>query len=139
MFDAATTGLELAGASGRRFMETQPVGVGAQAPDFVLPGASARSLSLDTLRGLPVVVAFVDDWDVARERAEDLASIRAELRGLGAVLVILSRRGVWWFSPDDDIERAAATSDELDVAIARAKRAYGLAGRRASAAIFVLD
>jgi xanthine dehydrogenase YagT iron-sulfur-binding subunit len=115
-----------------------PLTAGAQAPDFELPGAP-RAFRLASLRGLPVVVAFVDGWTVEQETAADLASIRAQLRGLGAVLVVLSRHGAWWFQPDDDVERLGAPSAALDDAITAAARAYGLDDRRASPSIFVLD
>jgi xanthine dehydrogenase YagT iron-sulfur-binding subunit len=54
------------------------------------------------------VLAFVRDW---RPDADELHAIRAELRGLGAVLVILSNAGAWSFQPDDDLERFDAASE----------------------------
>jgi xanthine dehydrogenase YagT iron-sulfur-binding subunit len=53
--------------------------------------------------GTPRVVAFVARWSAARER--DDRTIRAELRGLGAELVVFSRDGIWSFGPDDHVER----------------------------------
>jgi len=57
----------------------------------------------------PRVLAFVSRWSADREGQD--AAIRAELRGLGAELVVLTHDGVWAFGPDDRIERR-----EIDVA-----------------------
>jgi len=73
---------------------------------------------LEELRGRTAVLAFVDEW------APDEA-IRAELRGLGAVLVVFARKGAWRFSPDDDVELwspGGAAREE-------AARAYGVDGK----------
>jgi xanthine dehydrogenase YagT iron-sulfur-binding subunit len=60
-------------------------------------------------QGRTRVLAFVRDWHPDRDR-DELPAIRAELRGLGAVLVILSDVGAWSFQPDDDLERFDAAS-----------------------------
>ena len=122
-------------------MHSKPVGVGSAAPDFALRGSSHQSLCLSALRGRPVVVAFVDGWSPAGESAEEIFAIRAQLRGLGAVLVVLSDTGAWSFRPDDDVERSAASSAELDADIAAAARSYGLSPRAGASgpAIFVID
>jgi xanthine dehydrogenase YagT iron-sulfur-binding subunit len=52
----------------------------------------------------PLVFAYVPSWSEADENESDLAGTRAELRGLGADLVVLSNGGVWSFHPDDDTE-----------------------------------
>src|SRR5688572_13855874 len=54
------------------------------------------------------VLAFVRGWHPSRN-ADELSAMRAELRGLGAVLLILSEAGTWSFHPDDDLERFEAT------------------------------
>jgi xanthine dehydrogenase YagT iron-sulfur-binding subunit len=122
-------------------MHSQPVGVGAAAPDFALRGSSHQSLCLAALRGRPVVVAFADGFRPAGESADEVFAIRAQLRGLGAMLVVLSDTGAWSFRPDDDVERFAESSAELDADIAEAARRYGLPPRAgaASPAIFVVD
>jgi xanthine dehydrogenase YagT iron-sulfur-binding subunit len=119
--------------------------VGAVAPALVLrasQGASRPDISLAALRGAPVVIAFVRGWTVDGESAEDLDTIRAQLRGLGAVLIVLSDAGAWWFRPDDPVERFLSPSDALGDAVARIAQSYGLVGvddwTRAPA-VFVID
>jgi xanthine dehydrogenase YagT iron-sulfur-binding subunit len=51
------------------------------------------------------VLAFVRDWHPEAVSSEELATMRAELRGLGAELEIQSDAGAWWFGPDDQFER----------------------------------
>ncbi len=59
-------------------------------------------------RDVPLVIAFAREWTSAGAAEHELAAIRSELRGLGAVLVVVSSAGIWHFRPDDDIERFAA-------------------------------
>ncbi|HEY2515604.1 MAG TPA: (2Fe-2S)-binding protein [Polyangiaceae bacterium] len=68
-------------------------------------GASAEGIALRG--GIPRVVARVHEWRNAGEDPETLKVIRAELRGLGAVLVVLSAEGSWSFGPDDEVERVS--------------------------------
>jgi xanthine dehydrogenase YagT iron-sulfur-binding subunit len=129
-------------------MQTMRVGAGDEAPDFALRAPSQPSLCLSAMRGRPVVVAFVDGWsprgdDEDGDGDAETAAIRAELRGLGAVLIVLSDTGAWSFRPDDDVERFAPRSDALASQIDEAARRYGLSrcasGRRRAPAIFVVD
>jgi xanthine dehydrogenase YagT iron-sulfur-binding subunit len=87
--------------------------------------------------GSPWVLAFIRSWTPATERPEDLHTIRAQLRGLGAGLVILSDSGAWSFRPDDDVERFAVSDDKVDDEIDRTAERYGVAPELD--AIFVLD
>ncbi len=75
----------------------------------------------------PVVLVFAADWTLGAESAEELDAIRAELRGLGAVLLVLCRSGIWSFRPDDDFERFAARDDETTKAIERLATLHGVA------------
>ncbi len=109
--------------------------VGSLAPPFALHPADGRSLASLDGRGRPWVLAFARSWSAASESAESLAAIRAELRGLGAVLLVLSDGGAWSFSPDDDVERIATGGVDLAGEIADAARRYGVAGD----AVFVMD
>ena len=108
--------------------------VGSLAPPFALHPADGRSLASLDGRGRPWVLAFARSWSADGASAESLAAIRAELRGLGAVLIVLSDGGAWSFSPDDDVERIATGVDLADE-IADAARRYGVAGD----AVFVID
>ena len=69
-----------------------------------------------------LVLAFVRAWSLERERPEAMRQIRAELRGLGAELLVLSDAGVWSCRPDDAFDRLDAYKD-----------------RPAGDAIFVID
>jgi xanthine dehydrogenase YagT iron-sulfur-binding subunit len=91
---------------------------------------------LTAMNGRPWVLAFVKAWNPALERPEELSAIRAQLRGLGAVLVILSDAGAWSFRPDDEIDRLA-TGRETDDEIASCAARYGI--DRADDAVFVID
>jgi xanthine dehydrogenase YagT iron-sulfur-binding subunit len=91
---------------------------------------------LSAMIGRPWVLAFVKAWDPVLERPEELRAIRAQLRGLGAVLVVLSDIGAWSFRPDDHIERLA-TGAETDREIAAYAEHYGVA--RTEDAVFVID
>jgi xanthine dehydrogenase YagT iron-sulfur-binding subunit len=109
--------------------------VGSLAPPFALHSADGRSLASLDGRGRPWVLAFARGWSAGGESAESLAAIRAELRGLGAVLLVLSDGGAWSFSPDDDVERIATGGVDLAGEIADAARRYGVAAD----AVFVID
>jgi xanthine dehydrogenase YagT iron-sulfur-binding subunit len=75
---------------------------------------------LMAMSGRPWVLAFMTSWDPVRVPPRELSTIRAQLRGLGAQLVILSSAGTWSFRPDDDIERF--TSGEAETIAATAER-----------------
>ncbi len=70
-------------------------------------------------RDAPLVIAFAREWTSAGAAEHELAAIRSELRGLGAVLVVVSNAGIWHFRPDDDIERFALGRDGAESEIAR--------------------
>jgi xanthine dehydrogenase YagT iron-sulfur-binding subunit len=88
--------------------------------------------------GLPVVVATTRRWHPETEAEEHLERIRAELRGLGAVLIVLSRDGAWSFRPDDEVERFVSGEVELDESLAKVVGARAGDGLR-SDAMFVFD
>jgi len=110
--------------------------IGASAPEFLLHAERGTLAPAST--GQPRVLAFVRRWSIERERPEALRRIRAELRGLGTELVVLSDSGVWSFRPDDDIDQLGSYSDRLAGDIATAALLYGVHDR-AGDAIFVID
>jgi len=116
-------------------MSTSLVGptVGAPAPEVVLVGRSSWASS-----GQPRVLAFVQraSFDDPWPRPETLHAIRAQLRGLGAGLIVLSPEGVWSMSADDPPEQVAAHSDELAGDVAATARQYGVGD---GDAVFVID
>jgi xanthine dehydrogenase YagT iron-sulfur-binding subunit len=106
------------------------VRVGASAPDFALEGCAVRTPE-------PRVLAFVRAWSLERARRDELDAIRAQLRGLGARLIVLSDVGVWSFSPDDEVERFGEFTDRLAGDVATAAMLYGV--RDGRDAVFVID
>jgi xanthine dehydrogenase YagT iron-sulfur-binding subunit len=114
--------------------------VGAPAPEIVLTGraSGARETGRATGGG-PRVLAFVqrgsvdDPWPPDPEK---LHAIRAQLRGLGAELIVLSPEGVWSMSADDPPEQVAPRSDKLAGDMAATARQYGV---RDGDAVFVID
>jgi xanthine dehydrogenase YagT iron-sulfur-binding subunit len=120
--------------------EPQSLGLKARAPGFTLRGARGQTLSLGDLRGRPVVLVFAQAWGA--ECRADSDCIRAELRGLGAVLLVLSSTGVLWFGADDDVEIFALPDDRLDEQVAATARAYGAVSAADGAitpVLFLLD
>src|SRR5262249_12729735 len=79
------------------------------------------------------VLAFVHDG-IRGDRPAGLAAIRAELRGLGAELVVVSPAGVWSVRADDPLEPLVA--DDLAAEVAPAAQSYGATG---ADAVFVID
>lgn len=115
---------------------------GALAPGFRVR-ADGVTLTLASLDKQPVVLVFLTDWSPASALPDDLAAVRAELRGLGAVLVVLSDVGLFLFRPDDEVERFARAAD-LDLGdVHAAHAAFGLkrcaSGSLTTPALFVID
>ncbi len=116
--------------------------VGALAPGFRVRGDGV-TLTLASLDKQPVVLVFLTDWSPASALPDDLGAVRAELRGLGAVLVVLSDVGLFLFRPDDELERFARAAD-LDLGdVHAAHAAFGLkrcaSGSLTTPALFVID
>ena len=109
-----------------------PIAVGMAAPSFILHG-DARPLASSECRGRPWVLAFARRWTPGH----DTGAIRAQLRGLGAVMFIVSDAGVWSFRPDDDIELSAGRTPRLRREIAALARQYGVAS--GDDGVFVID
>src|SRR5438552_14616740 len=86
------------------------LGQGSPAPRHLRRVGEA--LSLDAFGRQVVLLAFLADFSPSEASGEVLASVRAELRGLGAVLVVVSTAGAFVLRPDDDVQRLAC-SDEL--------------------------
>ena len=91
-------------------------------------------VTLASFERQPVVLAFLERWSAD----VDLEAMRAELRGLGAVLVVLSPEGLFSFRADDDLELVAGPGD-LDVDdVIRAHRDWGIKPC-APSALFLVD
>jgi len=109
------------------------VAVGSVAPALALSAVPEESAQYH----VPRVLAFLRDWSADSASPESLAALRAQLRGLGAELTVLSQQGVWSFRPDDEIEELGAYSDRLAADIALAAALYGVGDR--GEAVFVMD
>ena len=105
--------------------------VGSAAPDLVVPGLERRVSHAE-----PRVLAFVRDGKLT-EPVTELPTIRAELRGLGAELVVVSPGGVWSVRADDPLEPLAAASAELAAEVSDAAQRYGVT--HDEDAVFVID
>src|SRR5882757_9910284 len=110
-----------------------PIAVGMVAPSFVLHGEAGRLLSSSEARGRPWVLAFVRRWTPS----VDAGAIRAQLRGLGAILCIVSDAGVWSFRPDDEVELLLGASPRLRREIDELGARCGVAG--GDDGVFVID
>src|SRR5437899_9957153 len=93
--------------------------VGATAPDLMVTGLDRRAH-----HGEPRVLAFVHDG-LRGDRPAGLAAIRAELRGLGAELIVVSPAGVWRVRADDPLDALAPAGDDLATEVAQASACYG--------------
>jgi xanthine dehydrogenase YagT iron-sulfur-binding subunit len=109
-----------------------PIRAGSIAPTFAVRCAGGAGITSAEVRGRPWVLAFVHRWDRA-----DLDPMRAELRGLGAILVVVSDTGVWSFHPDDDVELIAPADRRLIGDVAAAAYSFDVAPARE--AVFVID
>src|SRR4051794_33976427 len=109
-------------------MSTSLVGpeVGAPAPEIALTGWTGRATS-----GAPRVLAFVTRGFEA-PGPTTLRQLRAQLRGLGAELVVLSPAGAWSMRADDPPEQLAPLAGD----VAATARQYGV---DRGEAVFVID
>jgi xanthine dehydrogenase YagT iron-sulfur-binding subunit len=83
-------------------------------------------ISIADFGGAPVVLAFEPAWRSGADSSQELDVIRSELRGLGAVLVVLSDEGIWSFRADDEFERFVSRDDEIKAAIADLAKKYAV-------------
>jgi len=90
-------------------------------------GVSAKSVPewLSTFRGRPLVLVALGDWELPDEQL--LRQIRAELRGLGASLLVVSERSLFCFRPDDELERLEPSGDSAFHAQSEVAAHFGLA------------
>jgi xanthine dehydrogenase YagT iron-sulfur-binding subunit len=109
-------------------------------PREVLGGGRGRTIALESFDGQPVVLAFVPAWSPGPGEDGATRALRAELRGLGAVLVVVSDDRVWTFRPDDDLELEASGPDLDGRCLATLRARYGLqSDARDAFGLFVID
>ncbi|HMI87194.1 MAG TPA: 2Fe-2S iron-sulfur cluster-binding protein [Polyangiaceae bacterium] len=116
--------------------------VGRRAPPLCLR-TGHETVTLDGFGTQPIVVALVGAPFAARGEEDDLlAEVRAELRGLGAVLLLLSPAGILVLGADDE---AQWFSSRRDVHVEDLERAFAQFGIRrdqdgaACAGLFLVD
>jgi hypothetical protein len=88
------------------------------------------------------VVAFVSSFCDGQRDEADLERIRAEVRGLGATVLVLSTKASWCFGPDDRLYKRVSPSNARDEALAAAFENFGVpvsGGRDALCGVFVID
>lgn len=107
----------------------------SHAPELAAPGRDGRAC-----HRAPRVLAFLYDAELDDDRPESAAAlraIRAELRGLGADLVVVAPAGVWSVRADDPVEPLPEASDQLAAEVVQAAARYGVGA--GEDAIFVID
>jgi xanthine dehydrogenase YagT iron-sulfur-binding subunit len=118
--------------------EPSPLPVpGEPAPRLRIGRNDGSEFSSDHFGDRTTVVTFLDGPAFDDAAPADLETIRAELRGMGAVLIAISARGLWSFSPDDEIELFAPQAEIAADELTSAYRGYGM--REGQAALFVID
>jgi xanthine dehydrogenase YagT iron-sulfur-binding subunit len=119
--------------------------IGALAPRLGLHDARGRAFPLDARPGEAAVLAFVDQAELFASGAggdpldphDPLNSFRAELRGLGAALVLVADDGIWRFRADDEPELCARSGDVDPASLAELRARYeALPGKLA---LFLVD
>jgi len=115
-----------------------------RAPDFTLPSAPGKYLSLEELRGRPVILVFYPaDWSpVCGDQLALYNEVLPEFEKYGAQLVGISVDGAWCHAAYADSRklRFPLLADfEPKGAVARAYGVYDARGGTTERALFVLD
>ncbi len=117
---------------------------GTQAPDFTLPSAPDKTVSLSDFKGKPVILAFYPaDWSpVCGDQMALYNEVLEEFQKHDAAMIGISVDGVWChaaFAKDRKLRFPLLADFEPKGAVSKAYGAYaedaGVSGR----ALFVLD
>ena len=117
---------------------------GAAAPDFTLPVTPDQTLSLQELRGQPVILAFYPaDWSpVCGDQMALYNEILPEFQKFGAQLMGVSVDGVWChraFAEARQLHFPLLSDFEPKGTVARSYGAYRTADGVSERALFVID
>ena len=117
---------------------------GAAAPDFTLPVTPDQTLSLQELRGQPVILAFYPaDWSpVCGDQMALYNEILPEFQKFGAQLMGVSVDGVWChraFAEASHLHFPLLADFEPKGTVARSYGAYRTADGVSERALFVID
>ena len=131
-------------AERRTLAGTQALGPGTPAPDFALPAAPDRTISLRELRGRPVILAFYPaDWSpVCGDQMTLYNELLPEFERFEAALLGISVDGVWChaaFARDRKLGFPLLSDFEPKGEVARAYGVYRPAAGIAERALFVVD
>jgi peroxiredoxin len=117
---------------------------GTPAPDFTLPVAIDRKLTLSELRGKPVILAFYPaDWSpVCGDQMALYNEVLPEFQRFGAELIGISVDGAWChaaYAKDHSLHFPLAADFEPKGAVSRAYGAYSQEQGFSERALFVID
>jgi xanthine dehydrogenase YagT iron-sulfur-binding subunit len=87
--------------SGAPACAAPPLTAGDLVPDLVFEDDQGEIVSLRGLRGRPFVLAVSSQWNAGGGAPVREDELRAELRGLGAALLVVSPQGPWFLEADD--------------------------------------
>lgn len=121
-----------------------PLGPGARAPDFGLPGSSNQKISLRGLQGAPVILVFYPaDWSpVCTDQLGLYNEVLPEFERYGAHLVGISVDGVWShqaFARERKLRFPLLSDFEPKGRTSRAYGVYRERGGVSKRALFVID
>ncbi|HEY1532396.1 MAG TPA: (2Fe-2S)-binding protein [Polyangiaceae bacterium] len=103
---------------------------------FPLKAEALASLGLRVNPGQPLVVAFADALTL--QESPVLDRIRAELRGLGAALLLIARGQIFSFHPDDELDLNGTSSAIELAALAELRTACGFSEHTSAAELSLL-
>ena len=106
------------------------------APSFRVRNRAGEEIALSAFEGEPVILTFLDTWQIRGGDALTEA-IRAQLRGLGAALIVVAEDGVFAYRPEDAVHVHTARNDLADGQIAVLRHRYRAAQGELS--LFVID
>jgi peroxiredoxin len=123
---------------------TAILNAGAKAPDFSLSVAPDQKVTLNELRGKPVILAFYPaDWSpVCGDQMALYNEVLPEFQKFGAELIGISVDGAWChaaYAKDHHLHFPLAADFEPKGAVARAYGAYREKDGFCERALFVID
>jgi peroxiredoxin len=121
-----------------------PLAPGTKAPDFELRSTPDQSVSLDDLRGRPLILAFYpEDWSpVCSDQLALYQELLPEFRRYDAELVGISVDGIWChlaFAKDRNLHFPLLADFEPKGKVSRAYQAYRTEDGTSERALFVID
>jgi peroxiredoxin len=121
-----------------------PLPAGTTAPDFALPSTPDQRLSLQELRGRPVILVFYpEDWSpVCSDQLALYQQLLPEFQRFDAELVGISVDGIWShlaFAKDRNLHFPLLADFEPKGEVSRAYQAYRDQDGTSERALYVID